>query len=217
MAVGDYLTLVESINSSAVARTWVTELEDGRTIQICHQPMPDDGWVATHEDVTELKATRSVANELITLQTLIDWVPDYLWVKDAESRLVVVNKALASDSGRAKTSDMIGLTDFDCHAPEAARAFRALEHDNAPEVANYLGYSYRKLGDYDLAKVWYEKALAADPNHVRTWQYYGLWHLEQGNKLKAQDFLEKIRLLCGESCQDYLDLKGAIERGQHSY
>lgn len=129
MAVGDYLTLVESINSSAVARTWVTELEDGRTIQICHQPMPDDGWVATHEDVTELKATRSVANELITLQTLIDWVPDYLWVKDAESRLVVVNKALASDSGRAKTSDMIGLTDFDLHGPEAARAFRALEQD----------------------------------------------------------------------------------------
>lgn len=129
MAVADYLTLAESINSNAVPRTWVAELNDGRTIQVCHQPMPNDGWVATHEDVTELKATRSVANERISLQALIDWVPDYLWVKDVESRFFVANKALASDNGRAKTSDMIGLTDFDLHAPETARAFRAIEQN----------------------------------------------------------------------------------------
>jgi diguanylate cyclase (GGDEF)-like protein/PAS domain S-box-containing protein len=129
MTVGDYLAFADSINSSAASRTWIAELKDGRTIQICHQPMPDGGWVATHEDVTELKTTRSVANERISLQALIDWVPDYLWVKDTESRLVVVNKALASDSGRAKTSDMIGLTDFDFHAPEAAQAFRAIEQN----------------------------------------------------------------------------------------
>ena len=135
MPVGEYLTLATSINSSAVARTWVVELKDGRTIQVCHQPMPGDGWVATHEDVTELKATRSVANERISLQTLIDWVPDYLWVKDTESRLVVVNKALASDNGRAKTSDMIGLSDFDFHGPEAARGFRAMQPTHRPACA----------------------------------------------------------------------------------
>ena len=64
--------------------------------------MPDGGWVATHEDITELKATRSVANERISLQALIDWVPDYLWVKDAESRFVVANKAPASDNRPAR-------------------------------------------------------------------------------------------------------------------
>ena len=56
-------------------------------------------------------------------------MPDYLWVKDTESRFVIVNKALASDCGRARTCDMIGLTDFDLHAPEAAREFRAIEQD----------------------------------------------------------------------------------------
>ena len=70
-----------------------------------------------------------VANERHSLQALIDCVPDYLWVKDTESRFVVVNKALATDSGRAKTSDMIGLTDFDLHAPEAAQEFRAIEQN----------------------------------------------------------------------------------------
>jgi len=102
MATDDYLRWCASINSGVESKTWTAELEDGRTIHICHQPMPDGGWVATHEDITELKANRSVANERISLQALIDWVPDYLWVKDKESRFVVVNKALAADSGRAR-------------------------------------------------------------------------------------------------------------------
>ncbi len=124
-----YFALARSIHSSGVPRIWTAELKDGRTIHICYRPTPDGGWVATHEDITELKATRVVANERISLQTLIDWVPDYLWVKDAGSRFVVANKAIASDSGRANTCDMIGLTDFDIHAPEAARKFRAVEED----------------------------------------------------------------------------------------
>jgi tetratricopeptide (TPR) repeat protein len=100
---------------------------------------------------------------------------------------------------------------------EAIAAFRALDHDDSAEVANYLGYANRKLGNYEAARIWYEKALAADPNHVRTWQYYGMWHVEQGNVLKAQDFLEKIRSICGGSaCKEYADLKAAIE-GNISY
>ena len=89
--------------------------------------MPDGSWVATHEDITELTANRQIVDERISLQALIDWVPDYLWVKDTESRFVVVNSALAADSGRDKTSDMIGLTDFDLHAPELAQKFRLIE------------------------------------------------------------------------------------------
>ncbi|MDR3373809.1 MAG: PAS domain-containing protein, partial [Ancalomicrobiaceae bacterium] len=116
-----------SIIKAAGARTWVVELPDGRAIQIVHQTMPDGGWVATHEDITELKATRSVANERLSLQALIDCLPDYLWVKDTDSRFVVVNKALALDSGRARTSDMIGLTDFDLHPYDVAIEFRANE------------------------------------------------------------------------------------------
>jgi tetratricopeptide (TPR) repeat protein len=95
---------------------------------------------------------------------------------------------------------------------EGIAAFKALDRDDSAEVANYIGYANRKMGKYDLAKVWYEKALALDPNHVRTWQYYGMWHVEQGNMLKAADFLEKIRLICGGTgCQEFQDLKGAME------
>jgi tetratricopeptide (TPR) repeat protein len=100
---------------------------------------------------------------------------------------------------------------------EGIAAFLALGRDDHPDVANYIGYANRKLGNYALAKVWYEKALASDPNHVRTWQYYGMWQVEQGNMLKAADFLETIRLICnGTGCKEYQDLKAAME-GKISY
>jgi len=93
----------------------------------------------------------------------------------------------------------------------------ALGHDEHPDVANYIGYSYRKLGDYDQSKHWYELALAADPKHVRTWSYYGMWQAEQGNRLKAEDFLQKVKLICGnESCKEYVELKAVID-GKASY
>jgi tetratricopeptide (TPR) repeat protein len=99
----------------------------------------------------------------------------------------------------------------------AITALHALGHDEHPDVANLVGFASRKLGDYDAAKVWYEKALAADPNHTRTWQYYGLWHLEQGNRLKAEDHLEKIAAICGTTCEDYKSLKLALASGKVAY
>ena len=96
-------------------------------------------------------------------------------------------------------------------------AMHALGRDEHPDVANYIGYSYRRMGDYDNAKVWYEKALAADPNHVRTWSYYGMWQMEQGNRLKAEDDLQKVKLICGSTaCEEYRQLKAVID-GKASY
>jgi tetratricopeptide (TPR) repeat protein len=90
-------------------------------------------------------------------------------------------------------------------------ALRALGHDDHADVANLIGFASRKLGRYDDAKIWYERALAADPQHARTWSYYGMWHAEQGNMLKAQDYLENVRLICGTDCREYVELKGVME------
>jgi len=101
---------------------------------------------------------------------------------------------------------------FDGQYEAGIAAMRALDHDDNPEVANFIGYASRKLGRYEDSKFWYEKALAADPNHVRTWSYYGMWHAEQGNKLKAEEYLEKVHLICGNTtCEEYIKLKGVIE------
>jgi tetratricopeptide (TPR) repeat protein len=103
------------------------------------------------------------------------------------------------------------------HYQTGIAAMHAIGHDEHPDVANYIGYAYRKLGDYDNSKTWYEKALAADPNHVRTWSYYGMWQMEQGNRLKALDDLQKVKLICGNtSCEEYRQLKAVID-GKASY
>jgi hypothetical protein len=90
-------------------------------------------------------------------------------------------------------------------------ALRALGRDEHADVANLIGFASRKLGRYDDAKAWYEKALAADPDHSRTWSYYGMWHAEQGNMLKAKDHLDKVASLCGTGCRDYVELKAVMD------
>jgi len=91
-------------------------------------------------------------------------------------------------------------------------ALRALGYDDNADVATLIGYASRKLGRYDDAKSWYERALAADPNHAVTWSYYGMWQAEQGNVLKAEDDLEKVRVICGNTeCREYKALKDVID------
>jgi tetratricopeptide (TPR) repeat protein len=94
-------------------------------------------------------------------------------------------------------------------------AMKKLDHDDLPDIANYIGYANRKLDNYDTAKIWYERALTSDPNHIRTWQYYGMWQVERGNMLKAAEHLEKLRQLCGTDCKEYADLKSAMEGHIH--
>ena len=90
-------------------------------------------------------------------------------------------------------------------------ALRALGYDDNADVATLIGYASRRLGRYGDAKAWYERALAADPNHAVTWSYYGMWHAEQGNVLKAKDDLERVRLICGTDCRAYRMLKDVID------
>jgi tetratricopeptide (TPR) repeat protein len=94
----------------------------------------------------------------------------------------------------------------------AIEQLKALGHDDRADVANLIGYSYRKLGDYELSQVWYERALKADPNHVRTWQYYGLWQVEQGNRDQAQYHLSRIAELAGTGSAEYRSLAAALEK-----
>jgi len=88
---------------------------------------------------------------------------------------------------------------------------RAMGYDDNADVATLIGYASRKLGRYDDAQYWYDRALAADPNHALTWSYYGMWQAEQGNLLKAKDDLQKVASICGTECREYTELKAVID------
>jgi tetratricopeptide (TPR) repeat protein len=94
----------------------------------------------------------------------------------------------------------------------AIEQLKALGQNDRADVANLIGYSYRKLGDYKVSQIWYERALKADPDHVKTWQYYGLWQVEQGNRDQAQYHLNKIAALTGTNSDEYRSLAAALEK-----
>ena len=102
---------------------------------------------------------------------------------------------------------------YDRHDYASAIAqLKALGRDDSAAVANLIGYSYRKLGDYKVSQIWYERALKADPNHAKTWQYYGLWQVEQGNRDQAQHHLNRIAQLTGTASEEYRSLAEALEK-----
>jgi diguanylate cyclase (GGDEF)-like protein/PAS domain S-box-containing protein len=86
-----------------------------------------EGDVRLRQFLKLWRAGDAASNPQFSIQALIDEMPDYLWVKDTGGRFVVANRALAKDNGRASAGEMIGLTDFDLHAPEAASGFFEIE------------------------------------------------------------------------------------------
>ena len=53
MSREEYLNWRTTVAVSSEPTDSIVELKNGRTFKIRHRPMPDGGWVATHEDITE--------------------------------------------------------------------------------------------------------------------------------------------------------------------
>lgn len=77
------------------------------------------------EDITQRKQfEQALAEERNLLRTLIDNLPDLVYVKDTESRLMLVNRA-SLERGQKTAAELIGKTDFDLHPPELAAQYYA--------------------------------------------------------------------------------------------
>jgi len=81
---------------------------------------------------------------------------------------------------------------------------------SSADAYNLLGYSYRNAGNYDRAGQAYAKALKLDPKHTGALEYQGVLFLKLGQKDKAQANLDKIKGICGTTCEAYTDLAKAI-------
>ena len=72
-------------------------------------------------------ASEALAQERNLLRLLIDHMPDYISVKDPESRFLMVNLAHARHLGEPAPEMVIGKTDFDYYPRELAEKFYADE------------------------------------------------------------------------------------------
>jgi len=85
------------------------------------------GRVWSFRDITENEhAQEATKHEQQLLRTLVDLAPDFIFVKDTESRFLVANESLAK-CYHCTPADMLGHTDAKFIAPELAARFRRSE------------------------------------------------------------------------------------------
>ena len=73
------------------------------------------------------QAEEALKKEHTLLRTLIDNLPDYIYVKDTQSRWTLGNKTILQSLGLAEEAELIGETDFDFLPPELAKQYYADE------------------------------------------------------------------------------------------
>jgi len=95
---------------------------------------------------------------------------------------------------------------------EAVRRFSratVLDPENA-DLQNYLGFSYRKMGQLELAFKYYHRALVLNPRHRGAHEYIGEAYLMADNLAGAQKHLEELRKICLLPCGELAELEKAI-------
>ena len=106
-------------------------------------------------------------------------------------------------------------------AKQFARAIPMLENvvKREPQNAdayNWLAYATRKNGDPKASIPIYEKALAIDPKHLGAHEYIGEAYLVLDDLAHAKEHLKRLDKLCLFSCEQYRDLKKAVEAYEKS-
>ncbi len=79
-----------------------------------------------------------------------------------------------------------------------------------PDITTYMGYTQRKLGNYDAAKTYYAMALEVAPNHKGANEYLGELYVETGQMDKAYAQLAKLETICSFGCIEENELRSWI-------
>lgn len=118
----------------------------------------------------------------------------------------------AGDPDLADARARIAASDWTGAAAVLQKAV-ARDPGNA-DYHNLLAYSIRKGPNPDMDRVFkhYNEALKLDPKHRGAHEYIGEAYLMVGNVAKAKEHLAALDKLCFFSCEEYRDLKRAVER-----
>ena len=84
------------------------------------------GAIAVITDVTESQqAETRLRRERNLLRTLIDNMPDFIYIKDTEARFLIANRTLARLTGVESPADLLGKTDRDFFPADLAEKYMA--------------------------------------------------------------------------------------------
>ena len=101
-----------------------------------------------------------------------------------------------------------------------SQAFKKLEKAYSsdktnPDILNYMGYTSRKIGNFDQAEKFYLKGLEIKPNHNGINEYLGELYVQTNRIEKAKQRLEVLKDC---KCDEFKDLELIIKtRGTKIY
>jgi len=81
------------------------------------------------------------------------------------------------------------------------------EKPNNPDTLNYLGFTTRKLGDYENGEKFYLEGLAIEPNHIGINEYLGELYMVTNRISLAK---ERLKILENCNCKEYDQLREII-------
>ena len=82
------------------------------------------------------------------------------------------------------------------------------EKPNNPDTLNYLGFTTRKLGDYENGEKFYLEGLAIEPNHIGINEYLGELYVVTNRIDLAK---ERLKILENCNCKEYDQLREVIQ------
>ena len=83
-----------------------------------------------------------------------------------------------------------------------------------PDVLTYIGYTHRKMGEYDQAETFYTEALKVAPDHKAATEYYGELKVERGDLAGARKLLAKLDQICTFACPEEQELRRWIDTAE---
>ncbi len=85
---------------------------------------------------------------------------------------------------------------------------------NKADTLNYLGFTTRKLGDFEMGEKYYLQGLSINPNHKGINEYLGELYVATNRHNLA---VERLEVLKGCNCEEYDQLKAVIAGEKSKY
>ena len=117
----------------------------------------------------------------------------------------------------AKKYEIDGKVDKAKKRYERALKFLVKSNKIKPNIAdtlNYLGFTTRKLGDFENGEKYYLKGLSIDPKHKGINEYLGELYVATNRHNLA---VERLEVLKGCGCEEYDQLKAVIAGEKSKY
>ena len=139
------------------------------------------------------------------------------WFGAAALALLLAGPASAADTGAPEVADSLSAARALIARkqwPAALEELRRVSEPTSADWNNLMGFSLRKgaAPDLDAAERHYNEALRISPKHRGALEYSGELYLMRGDLVRAEQRLATLDKACLLPCDEYTDLKKAVQR-----